>query len=92
MNEPPLHTALFKAENLLSSGGIIFQKYFLKMMQRKHNNTRMSGPTRTGRKTERVIVTTTSALIWLRNYVMDQGIARFNVNATNLSTASLKRI
>ena len=31
MNEPPLHTALFNAENLLSSGGIIFPKYFLKI-------------------------------------------------------------
>ena len=29
MNEPPLHTALFNAANLLSSGGIIFPKYFL---------------------------------------------------------------
>ena len=31
MNEPPLHTALFSAANLLSSGGIILPKYFLKI-------------------------------------------------------------
>jgi len=29
MKEPPLHTALLSAANLLSSGGIILPKYFL---------------------------------------------------------------
>ena len=46
MNEPPLQTALFKAANLLSSGGIIFTsassvRAFFEIMEKDHDRTEL---------------------------------------------------
>ena len=48
MNEPPDHTAVFSAENLLSPAGITVPKYFFKISGCSFSAVSVSGRSRLG--------------------------------------------